>query len=422
MFGRVFHYFWNRKVMPEARVGLPIRLVLFFLALTPLPPALGQDVSAVFVTGPQPFVADREKSVWLYCLNSSGKSITYTFEGQIDCQLIAGETTCRAMLYKESGRDKLRVRIPNQGFYKVKYLLRTPEAATGQFRIEVAQYNEFLCNIVPPPLKANHENRQNHQSEAPPGVVSTPNASASSALVTFFDEHIFPYEPIYFILGTYPAAEFQFSLKYKLLDGARPWNPAANAYFAYTQTSFWDLLSADPSFYDTSYKPSAFLYYTDVLPASCPVHLDLQSGVEHESNGRGGADERSLYTVYLQPTLNYALTTNLLFTLQPRGWYYLALGDNNKDLADYRGYADLYAAVTWQSESWEKIQLSSKLRVGDAGWHTGEQVDFLFFLPPIGRYHFNPAIDVQYFSGYGQTLRQYNQISHGLRAGFCLTF
>jgi hypothetical protein len=35
---------------------------------------------------------------------------------------------------------------------------------------------------------------------------------------------------------------------------------------------------------------------------------------------------------------------------------------------------------------------------------------------------FNPSIQVQYFTGYGQTLRQYDQSSHGLRAGICLWY
>lgn len=256
-----------------------------------------------------------------------------------------------------------------------------------------------------------------------PALAAPPPISASAALVKFFDSHVFRYEPIYFLLGTYPAAEFQISLKYKLINGTSPWNPFGNLYIAYTQTSFWDALSKDPSFYDTSYKPSSFLYYANVLPASFPVRLDLQSGVEHESNGTGGSGERSLNTVYLQPTFNYGLiATNLVLTLQPRGWYYLSLGHNNKDLADYRGYADLTAAITWYSPKWEKMQLSSRLRLGDAGWHTGLLVDFRFFLPPIFGYRFNPAIDLQYFGGYGQTLRQYNVISHGYRAGLCVTF
>ena len=35
---------------------------------------------------------------------------------------------------------------------------------------------------------------------------------------------------------------------------------------------------------------------------------------------------------------------------------------------------------------------------------------------------FNPSIQVQYFTGYGQTLLQYNETSHALRAGLCLWY
>ena len=119
----------------------------------------------------------------------------------------------------------------------------------------------------------------------------------ASAVATPFSRYLSPYEPIYFLLGTYPAAEFQFSLKYQVFAPTNRWaRPSTNVYLAYTQTSFWDLLSSDPSFYDTSYKPSAFLYFPDILPGKKEevIRLDLQGGIEHESNGRGGAAERSL--------------------------------------------------------------------------------------------------------------------------------
>jgi len=38
------------------------------------------------------------------------------------------------------------------------------------------------------------------------------------------------------------------------------------------------------------------------------------------------------------------------------------------------------------------------------------------------RSHFNPAIQLQYFTGYGQTLRQYDQTSHAFRAGLCIWY
>lgn len=249
---------------------------------------------------------------------------------------------------------------------------------------------------------------------------SLPPPATNTPLMNFIDKHIFAYEPIYFILGTYPAAEFQFSLKYKLLDLTDRWNPLAHTYFAYTQTSFWDLISKDPSFYDTSYKPSAFLFYPDLFPKN-NFQLDLQGGVEHESNGRGGTMERSLNTVYLQPTLTFDLPAHLNLSFQPRAWYYISIGNNNRDLPDYRGYADLCTAITWRNpQGGERVQLATRLRVGDGGSHAGWLFDLRFNLPH--RTHINPAIQLEYFTGYGQTLRQYNAYSQGLRAGFCLWY
>ena len=170
---------------------------------------------------------------------------------------------------------------------------------------------------------------------------------------------------IYFILGTYPAAEFQVSLKYKLLALANNGNPLTHLYFGYTQTSFWELLSPDPAFYDTSYKPSAFFYYPDVFQNEF-FQLDLQLGGEHESNGRGGTEERSMNTIYLQPKATVDLPYNLQFSLQPRAWFYCNVGDNNYDMDQYHGYADLLSALTWlDPNSGEKIQLSNRFIIGD---------------------------------------------------------
>jgi outer membrane phospholipase A len=212
-------------------------------------------------------------------------------------------------------------------------------------------------------------------------------------------------------------------LKYKLLDFKDNWDPLTHLYVAYTQTSFWDLLTKDPSFYDTSYKPSIFFYYPDVFQKDF-FQLDLQLGAEHESNGRGGTLERSFNTIYLQPKATIDLPYNLQFFLQPRAWLYARVGSNNEDIAHYHGYADLLAALTWlDPNSGERIQLSTKFLVGDEGSHAGLLYDLRFNVAgvPLLR-KFNPSIQVQYFTGYGQTLLQYNEKSHALRAGICLWY
>ena len=80
--------------------------------------------------------------------------------------------------------------------------------------------------------------------------------------------------------------------------------------------------------------------------------------------------------------------------------------------------------LTWTDpKSQERIQLASKIRLGDAGNHAGLWFDLRFNLagaPFLTK--FNPALQVEYFTGYGQTLRQYNARSHGLRTGLCLWY
>jgi phospholipase A1/A2 len=292
--------------------------------------------------------------------------------------------------------------------------LDLPLTTSGQVSLDVNNYNQVMILV---------------EQGAVSAAVPVPQTAASTSkhpngdMREFFANHMSFYEPIYFIGGTAPAVEFQFSLKYKVLDFKDNWDPLTHLYFAYTQTSYWNAFTKNPSFFDTSYKPSMFLYYPDMFQKGF-FQLDLQGGVEHESNGRGGDLERSFNTIYLQPKATFDLPYNFQFSLQPRAWFYYRVGDNNANIADYHGYADLIGALTWlDPKSGEKIQLSSKLLIGDEGGHIGVLSDLRFNLVgvPVLR-RFNPTIQVQYFYGYGQNLLDYNISTHALRAGLCLWY
>lgn len=258
-----------------------------------------------------------------------------------------------------------------------------------------------------------------------PASPTTPGGSIGGSAKDFLTEHLSFYEPIFFIIGTDPAVEFQLSLKYEVFTYTNGWAEKSlnHFYFAYTQTSFWNLLTNDPAFYDTSYKPSAFFYFTNVLHADADqlFQMDAQTGFEHESNGRGGANERSFYTLYVQPTLHFGPGEGWQFALQPRAWLYSMIGDNNPDIAKYHGYADLIATLSHgDTAKWGAMELMTTFHLGDEGSKPGLKLDFFFSLPHyLG---FNPALQVEYFTGYEQTLLQYNVYSHGLRGGLCLVY
>jgi len=383
-------------------------LLLSVLILTNPASARAQEVTCVLVSPSQPLTAGTRGDVWLYCQNNSSNEVRRTFEPNLDGTLTSGTNSFKTVLAL-TNRSGIEATIAPGSFVKQEYLFDVPSTLGGQVTLDASNYNQVVILV----------------KNNPAGTPATPATSAAPSLLLmeFLGRHIYGYEPIYFLLGQYPGAEFQFSLKYKLFDLTGDWNPLAHSYFAYTQTSFWDLFSRDPSFYDTSYKPSAFLYYPDVLHKKIEnsFQLDLQGGYEHESNGRGGSMERSLNTVYLQPTARFDLPAHFQLTFQTRAWYYLTLGNNNPDLPDYRGYADLLSALAWTNpQGGEKIQFATKFRIGDEGSHAGLLFDLRFNLPH--GFHFNPAIQLQYFTGYGQTLRQYDQTSHAFRAGLCIWY
>ena len=162
-------------------------------------------------------------------------------------------------------------------------------------------------------------------------------------------ENISPYQPMYFLVGTDPEeSKFQISLKYRFLSpetkfGEKyPWS--RRFYLAYTQTSFWDLSSASQPFKDTSYKPELFFVspaiYSGALHAG---RLFVQTGFQHESNGRGEEASRSTNYAYLRPIfIFYHESTQLGFQISPRLQAYIGNDDaTNPDLDRYRGYFEM---------------------------------------------------------------------------------
>lgn len=272
------------------------------------------------------------------------------------------------------------------------------------------------------------------QSADTPPADSTPRVAHDSATAPaasnpspfdpgqFLKEHLSGYEPMYFVAGPdSPNAKFQFSIKYQLLNNegplARkvPWLRGVN--LAYTQTSLWDWNQASAPFLDSSYKPE-FLYCWERVVggrATNSLRLDLQAGLQHESNGKGGLDSRSLNIAYLRPTLTLGRDDHFQLILQPRAWVYLGDLSDNPDIERYRGYADLRAIIGWK----QNIQLSAIGRLGNSADKGSLQLDLTFPLMKVWR-NFSAYLQAQYFVGYGESLLLYNQRSTAYRFGFAI--
>lgn len=219
-------------------------------------------------------------------------------------------------------------------------------------------------------------------------------------------------EPLYFVVGSRGNfnAKFQISFKYAFMNPRGGLSRRApffsHVFFGYTQTSLWDLQSRSKPFYDTSYKPS--LFYRDEAvrkSADGSFRLGAQVGVQHESNGQGVGDSRSLAIIYLQPTFEWATDGGRgRFDLVPKVWTYIGDLSDNPDIADYRGYGNLRLAYTGPGD-W---QVAATLGVGTSG-KGSVQLDATWPMDKILSRSFDAYLYAQIFDGWGESLRSYDQ-------------
>jgi outer membrane phospholipase A len=215
------------------------------------------------------------------------------------------------------------------------------------------------------------------------------------------------HEPVYFVLGARNGmnARYQLSFKYRVFDEestpAQWFAPLKQLHFGYTQTATWDLGADSKPFHDTSYRPS--LFWQKRLDVGETMPRYLRAGYEHESNGKEGISSRSIDLAYIQPAWRAGFDDGKSLIFAPRFYSYLGK-DDNPDIAHYRGYADWLLRYGDES-SWV---LSGRMRVGTGG-HTGTQLELSvpFRKPLFART--GGFMYLQLFSGYGETLLDYNQ-------------
>ncbi|CAB3875533.1 hypothetical protein LMG3410_03025 [Achromobacter aegrifaciens] len=241
----------------------------------------------------------------------------------------------------------------------------------------------------------------------------SPDASAVPTVQqqTAFDRFrssISEYKPVYFDVGTrgQTTARFQISAKYRLFSpaGDRPATWDENFYLAYTQTSLWDLEGDSMPFIDTTFNPSAFWLSDNIWQsASQNWRFGMNTGVEHNSNGKDGEDSRSLNDGYIEPRFHYRFDGGSTLTFAPRVKAYFGVASENSDYADYAGHVDWQ--LRWAQDNGAVI--SAMYRQGDQKRRT-TQLDFAW---PLQRtwLNMNGYLHLQYFNGYGETLLGYNQ-------------
>jgi outer membrane phospholipase A len=242
-------------------------------------------------------------------------------------------------------------------------------------------------------------------------IESSSNNSAAKVVIANPDNEpaLSANEPMYFIMGKNSEhgtdARFQLSFKY------RPFDPEgsiagfvpllSNVYFAYTQTTLWDIGEKSGPFRDTSYRPS--LFYRWVGSGRGVLPDEWRVGAEHESNGQPGISSRSLNTTFIRPTWNFDMTNGQRLSFYPKFQYYLNK-EENSDIQRYRGYVD------WQLRYGREdgLVLGGLYRLGTGGYSAG-QLDLSY---PISDRIFartGAFLHFQLLSGYGETLLDFDK-------------
>ncbi len=205
-------------------------------------------------------------------------------------------------------------------------------------------------------------------------------------------------------------SKFQFSLKTKLarnllVDGGSLWA-------GYTQTSRWQVYNSERSrpFRESDYEPE--LIYT------APIHYSLLGvdarmlglSLTHQSNGRDDPQSRSWNRVIGIIGLE---SGDWSFMVRP--WLRIrekAAKDNNSDILDYVGRGEVVAVKKLGNQQ-IAVTLRHSLRFGQQS-HGSVTVDYAVPLYGYLKGH------VQFFSGYGESLIDYNHHTNAIGLGISL--
>lgn len=202
---------------------------------------------------------------------------------------------------------------------------------------------------------------------------------------------------------------YQISFKMKMIEQLM--STPVDLWFGYTQNSFWQAYNraASSPFRETNYQPEMML--------TTPLSLDLgildvrylTLGLNHQSNGQTAKLSRSWNRVYAEVGAEKGK-----FGVSFRLWKRLdnARSDNdNIDITDFLGHGDLTASYRFDGH-----EVSLMARRNFSTNHGALRVGWAF---PVAA---NLKGYVQGFTGYGQSLIDYNYGQKSIGAGFLVDF
>ena len=177
---------------------------------------------------------------------------------------------------------------------------------------------------------------------------------------------------------------------------------------AYTQTSWWQITKTSAPFRETNYQPEIFLNFASPKYLEQIGVKNLKFGLLHESNGRDGTNSRSWNRAYVQGDLVYG---NL--TISPRVWSVIGEKNDNKEILNYIGHGDLRLSYKLNDQIFS-LMLRNNLHFDKTNKGAAE-ISYMFPIFSSGVYGY-----LQYFTGYGESLIDYDRHTDKVGLGFVI--
>lgn len=200
--------------------------------------------------------------------------------------------------------------------------------------------------------------------------------------------------------------KFQISIAQRLTRSTLPWG--TYLYLFYTQKCFWNVLENSMPMTDLNFNPGIGL--TKPFFAKNRYIGKLTFMIEHESNGRDSIESRSWNRVAL--AANVFVTKNLM--VHGKIWAPIVDGENNRDIVDYCGFWQIGTQVV----SDDKRFSGGVTVVKRKGWNLNSNVivdlSYRIFKQE------NQYLFLQFYSGFGEGLLEYNRYHCQVRMGLLI--
>ena len=228
------------------------------------------------------------------------------------------------------------------------------------------------------------------------------------------DTSLYPVSDLSYELNR-PEAKFQISFKGPIwLDIL---NSDINLWFGYTQVSFWQWFNTDLSspFRESNYEPEAWFEQSfDYELLDGWEIAKLRVGFNHQSNGQEELLSRSWNRVISSVEFERTFDSGANMRVNLKTWKRVSEpldDDDNPDISRYMGHSEIMGIYQFNDN--EITLMVRNLTSSRRG------INFSWSFPILGSDHVKGYF--QYFSGYGESLIDYNHNNQTIGIGFTIS-